>query len=93
MPWYEVSLSLSILFSHIHGQWLQYGVPPPNFGRAYSLAYAELYMTIASFVRRFDMELYETTMDDIRIGRELGIAQPKGGELSVRAKVTNIVKE
>ena len=50
-------------------------------------------MTIASFVRRFDMELYETTMDNIRIGRELGIGHPKQGEFSVRAKVTNVVKE
>ena len=50
-------------------------------------------MTIASFVRRFDMELYETTMDNIRIDRELGIGHPKGGEFSVRAKVTNVIKE
>ena len=58
-----------------------------------SLALAELYMTIAAFVRRFDMELYETTVDNIRIYRELGIAQPKEGEFSVRAKVVNVLKE
>jgi hypothetical protein len=50
-------------------------------------------MTIASFVRRFDMELYETTMDNIRIDRELGIGQPKKGEFSVRVKVTNVFKD
>ena len=50
-------------------------------------------MTIASFVRRFDMELYETTVDNIRIDRELGIGHPKKGEFSVRARVTNIVKD
>ena len=50
-------------------------------------------MTIASFVHRFDMEIWETTMDDIRIGRELGIGVPKEGEFSVRAKITNVVKE
>lgn len=58
-----------------------------------SLALAELYMTIASFVRRFDMELYETTMENIRIYRELGIGQPKEGDFSVRAKITNVIKE
>ena len=50
-------------------------------------------MTIASFVRRFDMELYETTVDNIRIDRELGIGHPKEGEFSVRARVTNVVKD
>ncbi|KAL8784190.1 MAG: hypothetical protein Q9195_009137 [Heterodermia aff. obscurata] len=58
-----------------------------------NLALAELYMTIAAFVRRFDMELYETTMNNIRIYRELGIGQPKEGDFSVRVKVTNIIKE
>ncbi len=57
------------------------------------MAYAELYMTIASFVRRFDMELYETTVDNIRIDRELGIGHPKEGKFSVRARVTNVVKD
>ncbi|KAL8827605.1 MAG: hypothetical protein Q9191_003085 [Dirinaria sp. TL-2023a] len=64
-----------------------------DFARPPSLALAELYMTIASFVRRFDMELYETTEENIRIYRELGIGQPKDGEFSVRVKVTNVIKE
>ena len=50
-------------------------------------------MTIASFVRRFDMELYGTTMDNIRIYRELGIGQPKEGDFAVRARITNIIKD
>ena len=50
-------------------------------------------MTIACFVRRFDMELYETTIDNIRIVRELGFGYPKDGDFSVRAKITNVVKE
>ena len=58
-----------------------------------SLAYAELYRTIASFVRRFDMELYETTVDNFRVGRDLGVGHPKEGQFSVRAKVTNVVKD
>lgn len=59
----------------------------------YSLAYAELYITIAAFVRRFDMELYETTIENIRPVREFQIGYPKDGDFSVRAKITNVVKE
>lgn len=59
----------------------------------YSLAYAELYITIAAFVRRFDMEIYETTIENIRSVRDFGIANPKDGAFSVRAKITNVVKE
>ena len=50
-------------------------------------------MTIASFIRRFDMELYETTMDNVRVGRELAFGQPKDCDFSVRVKVTNVIKE
>ncbi|KAI0460036.1 cytochrome P450 [Xylaria acuta] len=58
-----------------------------------NLAYAELYMTLASIIRRFDIELYETGPQDIRIEREMGIGQPKGGDFSVRAKITRILTE
>lgn len=56
-----------------------------------SLAYAELYMTLASMIRRFDMELYETGPEDIRIHREMGIGQPKKGDFCVRAKITKVI--
>lgn len=59
----------------------------------YSLAYAELYLTIASLVRRFELELCETTIDNIRAVREIGLGQPKEGDYSVRAKVINVIKE
>ena len=59
----------------------------------HSLAYAELYITIANFVRRFDMDLYETTIENIRSVREYGLGYPKDGSFSVRAKITNVVKE
>lgn len=57
------------------------------------MAYAELYVTIANFVRRFDMELYDTTIENIRSVREFGLGYPKYGNFSVRAKITNVVKE
>ncbi|MCJ1349230.1 hypothetical protein MMC31_007466 [Peltigera leucophlebia] len=58
-----------------------------------NLAYAELYITIASLVRRFDMELFETTIENIRTVREFGVGYPKEGNFSVRAKFTKVVKE
>ncbi|MCJ1349017.1 hypothetical protein MMC31_007252 [Peltigera leucophlebia] len=58
-----------------------------------NLAYAELYITIAAFVRRFDMELYKATIENIRSVRELGLGFPKDGDISVRAKITNVVEE
>ena len=32
---------------------------------ATSLAYAEIYVTLATIFRRFDLELYETTREDV----------------------------
>ena len=58
-----------------------------------SLASAELYMTLAFMIRRFDIELYETGKNNIRIDREMGIGQPKEGDFSVRAKITKIIME
>ncbi|KAJ2991087.1 hypothetical protein NUW58_g2650 [Xylaria curta] len=58
-----------------------------------SLAYAELYMTLACLIRRFEIELYESKPDDIRIEREMGIGQPNKGEFAVRAKITKIITE
>ncbi|EAW12902.1 cytochrome P450 [Aspergillus clavatus NRRL 1] len=58
-----------------------------------NLAYAELYRTIAAVARRFDMELYETTLEDILVNRDLGFGQPETGRFQVQARVTGIVKE
>ncbi|XXG95762.1 hypothetical protein Hte_002033 [Hypoxylon texense] len=58
-----------------------------------NLAYAELYMTLATVVRRFDLELYETGPEDIHIGRDRGVGEPEHGELRMRAKVTKVLAE
>ena len=50
-------------------------------------------MTIAALVRRFDLEIFETTAESIRAGRDLGMAQPKEGKFDVRAKVINVIKD
>ncbi|KAI0154663.1 cytochrome P450 [Xylariaceae sp. FL1272] len=55
-----------------------------------NLAYAELFMTLAALVRRFDMELYESHPDDVRMDQEMGLAASKRNNFSVRAKITKV---
>ena len=50
-------------------------------------------MAIAAFVRRFDMELHKTTIEDLKIVRDLGLGITRKGEVEVYVKVTNILKE
>lgn len=54
----------------------------------YSLALASIYTTIASLFRRFDLELYETSRDDIDAEYDLFIPRPKNLKtLGVQVKV------
>ncbi|KAJ5782303.1 hypothetical protein N7457_004077 [Penicillium paradoxum] len=58
-----------------------------------NLAYAEIYLALAHIARRIDFELYETTIDDVCVYRELGIGCPEVGMFSVRATVKGLVEE
>ncbi|KAJ5564000.1 benzoate 4-monooxygenase cytochrome P450 [Penicillium frequentans] len=58
-----------------------------------NLSYIVLYMTIASFVRRFDMELYKTTIEDLTIVRDFGLGITRNGEVKVSVKMTDMLKE
>ena len=53
-----------------------------------SLAYAELYLTLATIVRRFDLENFETTVDDVRIAYDYFVGVPKLDSQGIRAIVT-----
>ncbi|KAK2792149.1 hypothetical protein FQN52_003917 [Onygenales sp. PD_12] len=70
-----------------------------NFGKGsriclgINLAYAELFLTIATVFRRFDLEMYETTIEDIKIERDLFVASPKLGSKGVRAFVKGVRKD
>lgn len=57
-----------------------------------SLAYAELYLTISSFARNFDMELYETSFENIRVFRDQGLPYPEKGHWNIKAKVTRVIE-
>lgn len=50
-------------------------------------------MTIAAFVRRFDLELYKTTIEDLEIVRDYGLGVTRNGDVEVSATVTKILKE
>lgn len=57
-----------------------------------SLAYVELYMTIAVLVRRFDMVLHETTEKDVEIARDRLFGYPRGPSQGVRI-ITTAIKD
>lgn len=55
-----------------------------------SLAYAEMYLTLANIVRRFDLTLFETTAEDVTMVHDFFVASPKIDSKGVRIKVTSI---
>ncbi len=57
-----------------------------------SLAYAELYLGIAILIRRFDMELYNTTIADVEIQRDHFIPAPSKTSNGVRIRVWKIAE-
>jgi len=59
----------------------------------YSLAYAELFIVIATLMRRFDMELYETTKKDIEFVRDFAAPYPESRNFKVKVLVTGVVNE
>lgn len=52
-----------------------------------SLAYAEMYVTVATVFRRFDMELFDTTYEDVEVAHEFHIPQVKYGSKGVQVLV------
>ncbi|OAA53526.1 Cytochrome P450 [Cordyceps fumosorosea ARSEF 2679] len=53
-----------------------------------NLAYMELYMLVAVLVRRFHMELYQTTDKDVEIFRDKLFGYPREPSLGVRIRVS-----
>ncbi|RAH69896.1 putative cytochrome P450 oxygenase [Aspergillus aculeatinus CBS 121060] len=58
-----------------------------------NLAYAEMYNVLATVIRRFDLELYETTREDVRFVRDKLLPRGRDGPWRVRVKVAGIVEE
>ena len=57
-----------------------------------SLAYAELFPTLAILVRCFTFELYETDVSDVEIKHDFMVPQPKLSSKGVRVKVNSVSK-
>ncbi|MCJ1388110.1 hypothetical protein MMC18_000955 [Xylographa bjoerkii] len=51
------------------------------------LAYAELFLTVAMVFRRFDMELFETTFEDIEVAHDFFIASMKSDSKGLRIMI------
>ena len=54
------------------------------------MAYAEIYKAIAGLVRRFDFELHDTTMEDMRIVGERVFAITRRGQTQVYVTVSDL---
>ena len=50
-------------------------------------------MTLAYFVRRFDVELVDTTLDDMRIVRDMGVGFTHRGEPSVYGRIGKVCED
>lgn len=55
-----------------------------------SLAYSEMYLAVAMIVRRFDWELYETTLDDVICKHDFFVAVGDLESKGVRATLRKI---
>jgi cytochrome P450 len=56
-----------------------------------NLAYAEMFLTIAAIFRRLDLEMYETSLEDVRIERDFFVAAPRLDSKGVRAVVKGLL--
>jgi len=52
-----------------------------------SLAYAEMYLAAATIIRRYDWEMYETTLDDVTCKHDFFVAVADLNTKGVRAKI------
>ncbi|KAF4236360.1 hypothetical protein CNMCM6805_005849 [Aspergillus fumigatiaffinis] len=58
-----------------------------------NLAYAELYLVIARIVRQFDVELCETTPEDVRFARDYVVPHAENGPWSVKGRIVRVLEE
>lgn len=56
----------------------------------FSLAYAELYLTLATIMTRFDFNNFETTVDDVRPARDFFVPVPRLDSKGVRARLSTV---
>lgn len=52
-----------------------------------SLAMAEIHIILATVFRRFELQLVDTSRDDIEFDRDFGVPVPKAGHRNVKVIV------
>lgn len=57
-----------------------------------SLAYAEMYLTIAALIRNFDFELVDSSIDDIALHRDYALAMNKNYGFGIRVRITKVLQ-
>jgi hypothetical protein len=55
-----------------------------------SLAYAELYLALATVFRRFTFGLYDTDVSDVTLAHDFFLPSPKLDSVGVRVKVKTV---
>ncbi|KAJ9669390.1 hypothetical protein H2201_000257 [Coniosporium apollinis] len=55
-----------------------------------NLAYAELYLAVAALIRRFDFELFETTIKDIEVKHDFFVPNADLASKGVRARIRKL---
>lgn len=65
-----------------------------------SMSYAELFLCISRIVRQFDLELYNTTMEDLDMTHARIVGYPKNvtgkkflGEIRVKVQKKNLARQ
>lgn len=56
-----------------------------------SLAYTELYFAIAMIFRKLELELFDTTREDVEVVHDFFMGTAKSGSKGVRARVVRLV--
>ena len=57
------------------------------------MAHAELYPTIARMFRKYELELFETTIEDIKMAHDFFAPVPRLDSKGVRISIVGEVKE
>ncbi|KAI4952609.1 hypothetical protein J4E91_003081 [Alternaria rosae] len=80
-----------------HGEYLdKYLVTFAKGSRAclgINLAYAEMYLTIAAMVQNFDLELVDSSIENITPDRDFGLAFDKNYNFGVNLRVTKVLQD
>jgi hypothetical protein len=51
-----------------------------------------MYTALAHLARKFDMQLHETTAENVSVGREMGLPFPEKMVYQVKVKITQVVE-